>query len=104
MDIENYQTWISDFYKKRGWYQYDCFIRSNFLMEEVGELAQAIRKMEIGRDRPDEVDASSSDCLAMITEELGDVLDNVFILADKYGISLEDIMVSHQAKLESRFK
>lgn len=104
MDIENYQTWISDFYKKRDWYQYDCFIRSNFLMEEVGELAQAIRKMEIGRDRPDESDLDPEACLALITEELGDVLDNVFILADKYGISLEDIMSSHQAKLESRFK
>lgn len=53
MDITDYQKWVSEFYKKRNWYQYNSFIRSNFLSEEVGELAQAIRKYEIGRDRPD---------------------------------------------------
>lgn len=31
--------------------------------------------------------------LAYLIEELGDVLDNVFIIADKYDISLESITV-----------
>ena len=79
------------FYRKRNWYQYDVFIRSNFLIEEVGELAQAIRKREIGRDRPDELFQSDVENLEDIKEELGDVLDNIFILADKYGISMEEI-------------
>lgn len=104
MDIKDYQAWVSHFYQQRNWYQYDNFIRSTFLMEEVGELAQAIRKMEIGRDRPDEKTISQKQGLVLITEELGDVLDNIFILADKYGISLEDIMDSHREKLESRFR
>ena len=103
MDIEAYQKWISDFYRKRNWYQYDVFIRSNFLIEEVGELAQAIRKREIGRDRPDELFQSDVENLEAITEHLGDVLDNIFILADKYGISLEEIAQTHQEKLERRF-
>ena len=104
MDIYAYQAWVSDFYKKkRNWYQYDAFIRSNFLMEEVGELAQAIRKREIGRDRPDECQQSDAANLEDIKEELGDVLDNIFILADIYGISLEEIASSHQEKLERRF-
>lgn len=47
MDITDYQKWVSEFYKKRNWYQYNSFIRSNFLSEEVGELAQAIRKYEL---------------------------------------------------------
>ena len=98
MDIRAYQAWVSDFYKKRNWYQYDAFIRSNFLMEEVGELAQAIRKREIGRDRPDECQQSDAANLEDIKEELGDVLDNIFILADIYGISLEEIASSHQEK------
>lgn len=53
MNLTEYQEWVRDFYKKRQWYNYPPFIRSNFLTEEVGELAQAIRKIEIGRDRPD---------------------------------------------------
>ncbi|MFA9413518.1 MULTISPECIES: MazG nucleotide pyrophosphohydrolase domain-containing protein [unclassified Streptococcus] len=104
MDLKIYQEWVSAFYKKRGWYEYDSFVRCNFLTEEVGELAQAIRKREIGRDRPDESIQSDQENLADIKEELGDVLDNIFILADKYQMSLEDIMQSHKEKLEERFK
>jgi NTP pyrophosphatase (non-canonical NTP hydrolase) len=104
MDINHYQKWISEFYKSRDWYQYNSFIRSNFLMEEVGEVAQAIRTIEIGRDRPDETTQDMTTQLAHLTEELGDVLDNVFILADKYDISLEEIMQSHKTKLIERYQ
>lgn len=103
MNINDYQKWISEFYKNRNWYQYNPFIRSNFLMEEVGEVAQAIRTLEIGRDRPDEITQSEAVQLAHLTEELGDVLDNIFILADKYDIPLEEIMKSHKAKLIERY-
>ncbi|MGT2666804.1 MazG nucleotide pyrophosphohydrolase domain-containing protein [Streptococcus rifensis] len=104
MDLKDYQDWLSRFYKERSWYEYNPFIRCNFLTEEVGELAQAVRKKEIGRDRPDEEETADQDNLEDIKEELGDVLDNVFILADKYQISLEDIMKSHKEKLEKRFE
>ena len=104
MDITAYQKWVSEFYKNRNWYQYNSFIRSNFLCEEVGELAQAIRKYEIGRDRPDEIEKSSTENLNDIKEELGDVLDNIFILADQYNISLEEIIETHKNKLEKRFE
>ncbi|OTG49112.1 MazG nucleotide pyrophosphohydrolase domain-containing protein [Streptococcus agalactiae] len=104
MDITDYQKWVSEFYKKRNWYQYNSFIRSNFLSEEVGELAQAIRKYEIGLDRPDETEQTDLENLNDIKEELGDVLDNIFILADQYNISLEEIISAHRTKLEKRFE
>lgn len=104
MEIENYQKWISEFYKNRGWYALNPFIRMNFLSEETGEVARAIRTIEIGRDRPDERTASDQENLENLIEELGDVLDNIFILADKYNISLEQILDAHQAKLTKRFK
>ncbi|MCD5161981.1 MazG nucleotide pyrophosphohydrolase domain-containing protein [Enterococcus casseliflavus] len=104
MNIEEYQRFISDFYKARNWYQYDPFIRANFLAEEVGEVSRAIRTLEIGRDRPDEQDGLPEEKLANLTEELGDVLDNLFILADKYDISLETIMQKHKEKLLSRYQ
>lgn len=103
LNIKEYQNWISDFYKRREWYKYDSFIRLNFLTEEVGELAQAVRRLEIGRDRPDEEKMDAIECLESITEELGDVLDNIFILADKYNISLEEIIESHKNKLNNRY-
>lgn len=104
MTITEYQTFISDFYKHRNWYQYDSFVRVSFLAEEVGEVSRAIRTLEIGRDRPDETKVSHTDNLANLTEELGDVLDNLFILADKYDISLDMIMQSHKDKLLSRYQ
>lgn len=104
MDIKDYQLFISEFYKERDWYNYGPFIRANFLIEEVGEVSRAIRDLEIGRDRPDEIEETAEVKLANLIEELGDVLDNVFIIADKYEISLETIMVNHQAKLLSRYK
>lgn len=103
MDIHQYQLFISNFYKKRNWYQYDSFIRTNFLTEEVGEVCRAIRTIEIGRDRPDEEKITHKKKMDNLIEELGDVLDNLFILADKYDISLEDIMINHKKKLENRY-
>ncbi|MCM2138532.1 MazG-like family protein [Vagococcus fluvialis] len=104
MDLSNYQEWVCYFYKKRGWYDLNPFIRVNFLSEETGEVARAVRGIEIGRDRPDEKEKSEIELMADLKEELGDALDNIFILTDKYDIDLEDILVSHQAKLIERFE
>ena len=56
----------------------------------IGELARAVRAYEIGRDRPDEKDATQAERRQELIEEMGDVLGNLAILADKYGITLED--------------
>ncbi|PIE78215.1 MAG: hypothetical protein CSA15_08950 [Candidatus Delongbacteria bacterium] len=103
MILSKYQAWVKKFYKNRDWYKYNTFIRLNFLMEEVGELSQAIRKYEIGRDRPDEKETDSKENLMAIKEELGDVLDNIMILADKYDFDLNDIIEEHIDKFEKRY-
>lgn len=104
MDITQYQQWVIEFYKTRKWYQYDPFIRVGFLTEEVGEVSRAVRSIEIGRDRPDEVKLDQEQSRANLVEELGDVIDNILILADKYNISIEEILRLHQAKLMARFE
>ena len=104
MDILEYQKWITEFYKRRGWYELNAFIRVNFLTEEVGEVSKAIRTIEIGRDRPDEATLTKEQQVENLKEELGDVLDNLFILADKYEIDLTEIMESHKNKLNNRYK
>lgn len=103
MDINTYKEWVLEFYKRRNWYQYDSFIRIGFLTEEVGEVSRAIRSIEIGRDRPDETVQNMEAYKENLMEELGDVFDNILILADKYDMSLEDIIRHHKAKLEARF-
>src|SRR5699024_11389211 len=58
MEAKEFQKWIAEYYKSRGWSDLDIFVRIGFLSEETGEVARAIRSLEIGRDRPDEHTAS----------------------------------------------
>lgn len=69
----------------------------------MGEVARAIRDLEIGRDRPDEVDRTWEENKRELTEELGDVLGNLIVIANKYDISLEEIFKSHREKLAERY-
>ena len=104
MDMKEFQIWNKRFYKERAWDKYDSFIRMNFLSEEVGELSQAIRKYEIGRDRPDEDESSKSENIEHIKEEIGDVIDNITVLVNKYDLSFEEILENHINKIEGRFE
>ncbi|KMK51972.1 hypothetical protein RO21_03280 [[Actinobacillus] muris] len=104
MRLQTYQHWLVEYYKLRQWYDYTPFIRLNFLTEEVGELAQAVRAYEIGRDRADEPPLSQQTRLAHIQEEIGDVLNNLLILAEKYQLDLAVIMQENQRKLTQRLE
>lgn len=103
MDINEFQLWVKQYYQERGWSDLDIFVRIGFLAEETGEVARAIRALEIGRDRPDEAEGSFADNKNNLTEELGDVLGNLIVIANKYDISLEEIFHAHQKKLAARY-
>ncbi|UHA72182.1 MazG-like family protein [Paenibacillus sp. 481] len=104
MEMKPFQEWVHDFYSRRNWAQYNSFIRVGFLMEEVGEVSRVVRAIEIGRDRPDEAKQSEEELRQELVEELGDVLANLIILADKYDIELSEVAEAHIAKLTERFK
>lgn len=103
MDINEFQLWVKDYYQQRSWSDLNIFIRIGFLAEETGEVARAIRALEIGRDRPDEIGSTYKENKAHLTEELGDVLGNLIVIANKYDISLEDILLTHKEKLNKRY-
>lgn len=103
MDVNEFQQWVKEYYEERGWSKLDIFIRIGFLAEETGEVARAIRALEIGRDRPDESDGIHSEKKQELVEELGDVLGNIIVIANKYDIKLEDIFKAHQEKLHDRY-
>ncbi|MDP5276370.1 MazG-like family protein [Chengkuizengella axinellae] len=103
MNVNEFQQWIKDYYDSRGWSELDIFIRIGFLAEETGEVARAIRALEIGRDRPDEETGSFDENKLELAEELGDVLGNLIIIANKYDISLEKIFRLHKEKLSERY-
>jgi len=104
LNAKEFQKWIDHYYQKRGWSDLDIFIRIGFLAEETGEVARAIRALEIGRDRPDEEAESYDQCRQELTEELGDVLGNVAVIANKYNIDIEEIFSQHKNKLSRRYE
>ncbi len=104
MDVNEFQQWIKEYYEERGWSQLDIFIRIGFLAEETGEVARAIRALEIGRDRPDETENTYIEKKQELVSELGDVLGNITVIANKYDIKLEDIFKVHQEKLDERYR
>lgn len=91
---------MKDYYKSRGWAELDIFVRIGFLAEETGEVARAIRALEIGRDRPDEARGSVEENKQAL---LGDVLGNIIVIANKYNIPLEEVFHSHKKKLLDRY-
>lgn len=103
MNVTEFQQWVKQYYESRGWSDLDIFIRIGFLAEETGEVARAIRALEIGRDRPDEVQGSYEENKQELTEELGDVLGNLIVIANNYNIPLEDMFQSHKKKLSQRY-
>lgn len=104
MKVQDYQQWVRTFYQAQGWYERDPFMRITYLTEEIGEVACAVRAIEIGRERPDETEQSQQAKRDNLIEELGDVLDNLFVLADKYEISMQEVIERHQQKFEQRYK
>lgn len=103
MNVTEFQQWVREYYEERGWSELDIFIRIGFLAEETGEVARAIRSLEIGRNRPDEVGGSFEENKQELTEELGDVLGNLIVIANKYDISLEEVFRAHKKKLSERY-
>ncbi|REB11477.1 hypothetical protein DVB69_00770 [Sporosarcina sp. BI001-red] len=104
MEAKEFQKWVAEYYKTRGWSDLDIFVRIGFLSEETGEVARAIRALEIGRDRPDEHPISLTESKRNLTEELGDVVGNVVVIANKYNIDLEEIFLEHKHKLTNRYQ
>src|SRR5699024_11840749 len=61
------------------------------------------RSLEIGRDRPDEQPESYDRNREELVGELGDVLGNVAVIANKYDISLDEVFEAHKEKLSARY-
>ncbi|URZ86642.1 MazG-like family protein [Floricoccus penangensis] len=100
MNTKEYEKWVIDFYRNRGWYEYDPFVRINYLTEEVGEVSDSVKDLENTLDKNPENNGEISNKKDKLLNELGDVLDNIIILADKYDMTLEDVIDKHISVLK----
>jgi NTP pyrophosphatase (non-canonical NTP hydrolase) len=80
--MADYQTYIDEICKERGWDSRNALEKMLFLTEEVGEVAKSVRK-EMGYDgkKPENIDH--------LAEELVDVFNYIVDLANMFDIDLE---------------
>lgn len=70
----------------RGW---DPFVIVTDIIEEVGEVAAVVKGLE--GFKPPEKQMTKE----MLTKELSDLLYGIFVLAEHYGVNLEETFLEH---------
>lgn len=100
--IQSAEKEVLDFCKSHGW-ETDPYKDLALLSEEVGELAREVRRIEVGRERPDEVEDSHETMISHLGEEVGDILFPLIKLCNHYGLTLEQCFQMHMDKLNNRY-
>ena len=100
--LEQYQKEVAELVKKFN-FNWSTYVQYIHLVEEVGELGEALTVKE--GDRKAGSGAKAQADHGDIEEELGDVLFTLMELANKYHVSLvkvmEDTLKRYQNKLQS---
>jgi NTP pyrophosphatase (non-canonical NTP hydrolase) len=78
----NFQHYLKELYQKEKWDEYHAFTNSNFLLEELGELAEECLQPKQASD---------------IIGELGDILQAILAVANHYNVSVSSL--SYELKL-----
>ncbi|WEV60066.1 hypothetical protein OZX68_03840 [Streptococcaceae bacterium ESL0729] len=98
MDFKEYTNQTIDFYRDKGWYEYDPDVRINFLRQGVDQLIRSVDETEKVLAEPLENKQKIAETKELLSDDLGKLLDNLIILADKYDLNLEKLMDDHQNK------
>lgn len=73
------------------------------IMEELGEVSREVRRLEDGRERPDEKEPPEKEIKKEIASEIGDLIFALVKLAHCYNISLEEAFEIHREKMNKRY-
>lgn len=98
MHIRDYQRWLQEWDRERGW---DKVLPAHTLvhaLEEMGEVARLVLAWEGYKEAEDRERVR-----AELTEELSDLFVFLFKLAYQVGVDVEDALKAGQAKANARF-
>jgi len=92
--IKEYQKWVEDAWKKSSKVvnESDELL---FLMEEIGEMAEAVRKLKGKKD--------NKEMTADLEKEFGDILLSIITLAVRYNIDLESAFEKTKESVIERY-
>lgn len=100
MDIRDYQRWFEEYDRARGWDTVEPSHVLAHLMEEIGEVARHVLRLDGYRD-VDEADREAEiDALAL---ELSDAFVFLTKLAIYYDLEWADILNQGREKAEERY-
>ncbi len=105
MTLSALQKHMNDFCEAFGWHENTTEQRFLLLVEEVGELAKALRhtlKLQIEVDNPHKPVRDAETVRANLAEEFADVLNYILDLANVFGIDLEDAYRTNIDQLTKR--
>ncbi len=95
MDFKEAQKWVNDDWKKNS-KPVNKHLELLFLMEEIGEMAEMIRKQSGKKERKKlKID---------LAKEMGDILICLMTLANRYGIDLEESFLKTKKKIQQRHR
>ncbi|MFZ4849153.1 MAG: hypothetical protein ACOYL7_08500 [Caldilinea sp.] len=100
MRIREYQEWLEQWDRARGWEQVTLSHTLLHAVEELGEVSKIVQMVE-GYRSPNP--AAAEQLRAELALELSDLQVMLFKIAYLCGIDMEDAMRRGQAKAEARF-
>lgn len=100
MDIRDYQRWFEEYDRARGWDTVEPSHVLAHLVEEVGEIARHVLRLDGYRDPGDLAREEEIEALAM---ELNDAFIFLTKLAIYYDIEWADVLKEGQEKAEARY-
>lgn len=100
MTFERYQRWFIEYDEARGFDEVPVSESVMHLMEEVGEIARHILRLE-GYRALDEVERTAE--IEALALELSDVFVFLTKLANHYGIEWEETIARSMEKAEQRY-
>jgi NTP pyrophosphatase (non-canonical NTP hydrolase) len=103
MHIAEYQAWLEEYDRARGW---DRVLPSQtcvHAMEELGEVARLVLYLD-GYHAPDGRQPDDPQLLCVrLAEELADCMTFLFKLAYQYGVDMEAALEGNQRKATGRY-
>ena len=94
MNIQDLQDWVAEDWSKRATHSPSRELQVLYLLEEIGEIAEAIRKTQGNKQRiSKEVD---------IGAEFADAFVSFITLANTHGVNLTKELAKFQDRLASR--
>lgn len=94
MTLSELQSWVDEDWKQRSSHQPDVQLQLIYLFEELGEMAEAIRKQDGNKNRK----TTDTD----LAGEMADVLISLTTLANYFDIDLAEAVEHVQAKITAR--